>query len=245
MGYKICLVSPDQSISRTAAEVVRELGSDLRCDLTIIDGNVQTSVKNVRPYVENGVDAIISRGGTAMALKEAYPDVPVIAIQIEATDILKAIRTFPKGTKIGLISYSEIVYQYQAVAELLGAHDITFFRLFQLGDEDKEIDQYVQDACNQGIEALIGSIHVRSCAKKYNLKFAFLSSGKNAILHAIREAAATTIVRQHDQDAFRLIADIVNYTFMGTAVFDRQGNLQTWNPAFAAMFPYEEEKTWK
>lgn len=103
MKYNICLVSPDKSISNSTAEVVKELGDDLRCDLEIIDGNVKTAVQNVKPYIEKGVDAIISRGGTAIALMKAYPQIPVVAIQIEATDILKALRNIPAGTRIGFI----------------------------------------------------------------------------------------------------------------------------------------------
>lgn len=243
--YNICLVSPDPSISRTTEQVVQELGDDLRCNVIIIDGNVKTAVRHVKPYVEKGIDAIISRGGTAIALTRAYPQLPVIAIQIEATDILKAIQGIPDGTKIGFISYSEVIYQYQALAELMGVHKITFFRLFHLGDEDTVIEQYVRDAWKQGIEVLIGSIHVREYAKKYNLRFVFLESGKGAILRAIREAASTILVRCQDRDEFKLISNIVDYTFTGTAVFDSRGRLQKWNPAFASMFAGESGTDWK
>ena len=243
--YNICLVSPDPSISRTTEQVVQELGDDLRCNVIIIDGNVKTAVRHVKPYVEKGIDAIISRGGTAIALTKAYPQLPVIAIQIEATDILKAIQGIPDGTKIGFISYSEVIYQYQALAELLGVHKITFFRLFHLGDEDTVIEQYVRDARKQGIEVLIGSIHVREYAKKYNLRFVFLESGKGAVLRAIREAASTILVRCQDRDEFKLISNIVDYTFTGTAVFDSRGRLQKWNPAFASMFAGESGTDWK
>ena len=245
MKYNICLVSPDPSISHAAEQVVQELGDDLRCNVIIIDGNVKTAASHVKTYVEKGIDAIISRGGTAIALTRAYPQMPVIAIQIEATDILKAIQGIPDGTKIGFISYSEVIYQYQALAELMGVHKITFFRLFHLGDEDTVIEQYVQDARKQGIEVLIGSIHVREYAKKYNLRFVFLESGKGAILRAIREAASAILVRWQDRDEFKLISNIVDYTFTGTAVFDKRGMLQKWNPAFASMFAGEPGTDWK
>lgn len=92
---------------------------------------------------------------------------------------------------------------------------------------------------------LIGSIHVREYAKKYNLRFVFLESGKGAVLRAIREAASTILVRCQDRDEFKLISNIVDYTFTGTAVFDKQGVLQKWNPAFASMFAGESGTDWK
>lgn len=245
MKYNICLVSPDKSISNSTAEVVKELGDDLRCDLEIIDGNVKTAVQNVKPYIEKGVDAIISRGGTAIALMKAYPQIPVVAIQIEATDILKALRNIPAGTRIGFISYSEIIYQYKTLEEILGVQKIKFFRLFHLGDEDKLIEKYVCDAKEQGIEVLIGSIHVRQYARKYHLGFVFLESGKGAILRAIREAASMILVRNHERDDFKIISNIVDYTLNGAAVFDRDGTLQKWNPAFASMFLDVLGKDWQ
>ena len=81
-------MAPHKDIANAVRDVIQEQGEALLCDITIVEGDMENGVRLSKPTVEKGVDAIISRGGTAHVLAEAYPRIPVIEIQVDALDIL-------------------------------------------------------------------------------------------------------------------------------------------------------------
>lgn len=112
MDYKVCVVAPNEHISHTVHELVEELKHELQGKIIIVNGDMENGVRNAKSVIERGVDAIISRGGTAYLLSQVYTRVPVIAIQIDALDILKTVRRIGEDKHIGFISYSNVIYQY-------------------------------------------------------------------------------------------------------------------------------------
>lgn len=236
MKSKICLVAPHKDIANAVRDVIQEQGEALLCDITIVEGDMENGVRLSKPTVEKGVDAIISRGGTAHVLAEAYPRIPVIEIQVDALDILKTIRSIPSGKHIGFISYSNVIYQYQAMAEVLDNHPITYFHFVTQGEEPL-IEHYVQEAKEAGVDILIGGAHVQTYAKRQGIKSIFLLAGKDTILKAIREEEASIQVRKKERESLKVVNDIVDHAFIGIAVFDKHAHLQKWNTTLLTFFP--------
>lgn len=236
MKYKLCVVAPDKQIADTVRTVIDEVGDELQSKFIIIEGDMETGVRNVKPIIEQGVDAIVSRGGTAYILAQIYTRIPVISIQIDAMDILKTVRSIPGKHKIGFISYSNVIYQYQAMASVLGVKTITYFRFFDYGEEYR-VDQYVREAKEKGCDILIGGAHVRDFSKKYGIQSVYLGSGKDTVLKAIREAETALQVRQREKDNLKIINDIVDHAYIGVAVFDKRRRVQRWNTTLLTQFP--------
>ena len=236
MNYKVCVVAPNEYISHTVHELVEELKHELQGKIIIVNGDMENGVRNAKSVIERGVDAIISRGGTAYLLSQVYTRVPVIAIQIDALDILKTVRRIGEDKHIGFISYSNVIYQYQAMAEVLGVNKIPYFQFVDYGEEYR-IEQFVQEAKECGVDILIGGAHVQDYAKKYGISSVFLESGKDTVLKAIREAETAIIVRRKEQENLKIINDIVDHAYIGIVVFDKHCHVKKWNTTFLSMFP--------
>lgn len=236
MDYKVCVVAPNEHISHTVHELVEELKHELQGKIIIVNGDMENGVRNAKSVIERGVDAIISRGGTAYLLSQVYTRVPVIAIQIDALDILKTVRRIGEDKHIGFISYSHVIYQYQAMAEVLGVNKIPYFQFVDYGEEYR-IEQFVQEAKECGVDILIGGAHVQDYAKKYGISSVFLESGKDTVLKAIREAETAIIVRRKEQENLKIINDIVDHAYIGIVVFDKHCHVKKWNTTFLSMFP--------
>ncbi len=236
MDYKVCVVAPNEHISHTVHELVEELKHELQGKIIIVNGDMENGVRNAKSVIERGVDAIISRGGTAYLLSQVYTRVPVIAIQIDALDILKTVRRIGEDKHIGFISYSNVIYQYQAMAEVLGVNKIPYFQFVDYGEEYR-IEQFVQEAKECGVDILIGGAHVQDYAKKYGISSVFLESGKDTVLKAIREAETAIIVRRKEQENLKIINDIVDHAYIGIVVFDKHCHVKKWNTTFLSMFP--------
>lgn len=235
MDYKVCVVAPNEHISHTVHELVEELKHELQGKIIIVNGDMENGVRNAKSVIERGVDAIISRGGTAYLLSQVYTRVPVIAIQIDALDILKTVRRIGEDKHIGFISYSNVIYQYQAMAEVLGVNKIPYFQFVDYGEEYR-IEQFVQEAKECGVDILIGGAHVQDYAKKYGISSVFLESGKDTVLKAIREAETAIIVRRKEQENLKIINDIVDHAYIGIVVFDKHCHVKNGIRLFSLCF---------
>ena len=236
MNYKICVVAPENQISCAVHELTEELKDELYGKIIVVNGDMEHGVRNAKTVIEQGVDAIISRGGTAYLLSQVYSRIPVIAIQIDALDILKTVRRIGEDKHIGFISYSNVIYQYQAMAEVLGVNRISYYQFVDYGEEEL-IEQFVQEAGECGVDILIGGAHVQNYAKKYGLSSVFLESGKDTILKAIHEAETAILVKRKEQENLKIINDIVDHAYIGIVVFDKHRRVKKWNTTFLSMFP--------
>ena len=236
MNYKICVVAPENQISRAVHDLTEELKDELYGKIIVVNGDMEHGIRNAKTVIEQGVDAIISRGGTAYLLSQVYSRIPVIAIQIDALDILKTVRRIGEDKHIGFISYSNVIYQYQAMAEVLGVNRISYYQFVDYGEEEL-IEQFVREAGECGVDILIGGAHVQNYAKKYGLSSVFLESGKDTILKAIREAETAILVKRKEQENLKIINDIVDHAYIGIVVFDKHRRVKKWNTTFLSMFP--------
>src|SRR5690606_30886241 len=73
-------------------------------------------------FVNDGqatIDAIITRGGTALKLKEEF-NIPIIEIEVTILDILKSVeRAKAHGKKIGVIGFPNVISNISTLSSFM------------------------------------------------------------------------------------------------------------------------------
>jgi ABC-type uncharacterized transport system substrate-binding protein len=113
--YDILLIAPYKELEITAKDVIREYNFNVH----IVHGNLSDGASIAKSAEENGVEIIISRGGTYQLIKDAV-NIPVVEIQVSAFDILRALKKLLnfKGP-IGIIGYKNVVFGIDTLIEVL------------------------------------------------------------------------------------------------------------------------------
>ncbi|MGE4413103.1 MAG: PrpR N-terminal domain-containing protein, partial [Candidatus Caldatribacteriota bacterium] len=116
MKYNVGLIAPYRELADLFAEVCREFNKKI----TIKIGDLEEGVKQAKELEKQGVEVIISRGGTAIALEQEFSDIPVVRIQISGFDIIRAIHKIKKETnKIAIIGFHPFTYGVEGLGKIL------------------------------------------------------------------------------------------------------------------------------
>ncbi len=93
---------------------------ELGIDVIVEEGALAEGVRAARRAVENGAEAIVSRGGTALRISRAL-SVPVVEIQVSPYDILRCLYQLREyGGVIGITGFRNVVYGCESLGNMLG-----------------------------------------------------------------------------------------------------------------------------
>ncbi|MQL52059.1 AAA domain-containing protein [Desulfofundulus thermobenzoicus] len=220
-GLKIALIAPYDELSRLASEVCVELGENI----AIATGDLVEGVSVAKQFIEQGMEVLISRGGTATAIR-ASVNVPVVEIAISGFDIIRAInQARRKGRKIGVVGFKNVIYGSKSLAEIL---DVEIHELV-IGSSS-EAQEAIKEARDQRVDVLVGDVVATRMAREYGLESVLITSGKEAISQAIREAHEIGAVRQQERARAEQLKTILEFAFEGIVAVDQQGYINLMNP---------------
>ncbi len=179
MNQKVALIAPYIDLGNTARKLIKN--SDFQ--IKIVIGNQQEGLQWGRSLVEQGVEVLISRGGTAQLLKQELK-IPIVEIRVSAYDILRALRKIPSPRrKIGIIGFENIVYGSQELAGLLDI-DLVVFTI----NKREDVPMQLEMAKQSGVDTIIGDKIVVSYSNEIMEKSILIESGPEAILQALHDA---------------------------------------------------------
>jgi hypothetical protein len=122
MKAKICLIAPYKQLKHTASQVIRAMKADTNPapDIKVVCCPIQKSVALAKELKAQGVQIIITRGGTATAIRKLV-DIPLVEIQITGFDVMRAISPYRKTTDtIGIIGFENVVRGCQLTCSFWG-----------------------------------------------------------------------------------------------------------------------------
>lgn len=221
MGFKIGLIAPYSDLADLALEVCREIGEDV----DVRQGDLSKGVEIARTMQRQGVDVIISRGGTALAIEQAV-DVPVVAIQVSGFDIVRAIHTARAfGENIGVIGFKNVIYGTDSVQDMLGVT----LKLIYLEDE-ADAEARVEAAVKSGLRVIVGDAISTRVTARYGVKGVLIQSGKEAIVKAIEEAKHVASIRKRERQRAEELKAILDFSYEGIVAVDQDGVIKVFNP---------------
>ena len=86
---RIVFIAPNQKLCENGRRMIADLGMDQQVDT--YQASLSEGVAIARRAEAEGVDAIVSRGGTAEMIKKSGIRTPVIEIPITAPDLVQAL----------------------------------------------------------------------------------------------------------------------------------------------------------
>ena len=231
----IAFVVPDPSIVQVVhdAWALHEKIFGKSRDLAYtVDCEIQADIVLSRHY---DADVIVSRGGTALALKEHHILTPVVEIPITSNDIATSIRRaiavhgeLPIGV-VGTINTIRGIYfmrkKFPVTVTPYPTASVNFRDLID------GMERAVADGCK-----LILAGH-RTCdyCEKHNIPAGLINSSVESVFLAITEAKRCAGVAQVERQNSMIFRGVVEHVFEGIIAVDRDNLIRTFNPAAARL----------
>ncbi len=218
----IAFLAPHTSMLEKARAVFQKKHSDIRCE----QGLLSEGVKVASSLVAKGTQIIITRGGTASAIRNAGLEVVVVEVPITGFDIIRTVEQAKlHGRRIGAVAFSSMIEGMDFLGPILGV-DIRPYPF----DNENEAEPQVDRAIRDGADVVIGGFITGKAAEKHRHPFALIDSGTEGILQAAQEAKRIAQARNLEKTKTSLFRAVLDYAYEGIISVDREYRITFFNP---------------
>ena len=214
---KIGFIAPYLKLAEEAEIVGRLTG--IRPVTRIADGYEAISV--AEEMINEGVGVIISRGGTAIILKDSSRvRVPVVELYIQAMDIMRAIKTATEKTdRICVCGYENVLVDLDSIADVFG---ISILRTVTDKDESIEVKTEKIKTVASSVDHIVGDAKACQIAARFGLESTLIESGMNAIMAALEESGKILKALEHEEERTEEIKKVLDCTHESIVLLDRE-----------------------
>ena len=224
MDTQILFVAPFASMYETAVQVVKEQFADKQMHIRVIQGNLDESLSVVRQAVEDGAEVIVSRGGTAKLIAENV-QIPVISVRVSMIDVMRLIVAHGRAyDKVGIAGFRNVIYGTEEVSHILGI-ELVEISLQGGGEAVEKLTQAAAD----GVQFIVGDTISVKVARKLGMEGAIISSGREAVFSALKEALLIARIRREEQERSAMLQTVVNQSTDGIVAVDAAGHITMMN----------------
>ncbi|MGE5653290.1 MAG: sigma 54-interacting transcriptional regulator [Bacillota bacterium] len=207
-------------------EVAEAAAKDFSEPVTVRAGSMSQGVTVARKLMAQGADAIICRGGTAMALADEGFPIPIVELRVSAYDIARTLhKARQHGQRIGVIAFANMVYGIECLEEIMGIKLSTY-----LVHSETEVESRVKQAKQDGLEVVVGGGVLAQYAKIHGLKFQVIESGKEVFWQAFREAKLIAQARRELKERAEQLKTVIDYAYDGVVAVDQSSRITACNP---------------
>jgi PAS domain S-box-containing protein len=220
MGSKVVLIAPYPELREATEQMVAEL----RVDISVVEGDLNEGVLAAERAVAEGAEVLVSRGGTALLIKESV-DVPVVQIEVSPFDIIRSLETL-KGQQgpIGVIGFRNLIYGCESIGKVLGVD----LRELPIASRE-EVPAVIGAAAAAGIRVIIGGNAAIKQAASHGLKGVLVVSGREALLRSLHDALRLADVRRAERGRAELLRALVSSAHEGIVAVDTQERVTVFN----------------
>jgi len=233
MGAQILVTSSYSEMTN----LIREVAVDLNIEIIVIEEILDNAAKSVREKVQNNgeIEVIISRGGTAEAIKETI-DIPVIIIEGTDFDLLRSMWEAKSKNKrcIGFLAYKyyQIDYDFELIEKIL---DIQVKQYLYTNHQN--IAEQVEKAYHDGTDVLVGGGQYGvTLSQSYGMNGGLIHSSRRAVIQALQRAQAILDVIKKQKAHEEELKTIINSAYEGIIAFDRLNNVTLFNSVAQRIF---------
>ncbi|WP_425058266.1 Anaerobic nitric oxide reductase transcription regulator NorR [Sporomusa carbonis] len=195
-------------------------------DITVVKGLLSEGVIIASSLVATGTEIIITRGGTASAIRNAGIPVTIVEVPITGFDIIRCVeRAKRHGRRIGAVSFPAMLQGIDCLSSILGV-DIHLYPI----NEESEAETQVVRAFQDGVDVVIGGFITGKAAQQHNYPFELIDSGAEGILQAALEAKRIAYARNLEKTKTSLFRAVLDYAYGGIIAVDNQYCVTVFNP---------------
>ena len=222
-------------------ELFSEICQEINKKIIIKIGDLEEGVRQAVELEKQGViDVIISRGGTAIAIKKEILDIPVVEVQVSAFDLIRALHQARKETnKVAIVGFYPFTYGIKGLEEIMNLNikiltlkENWYIRPFYIKEKLKEIEK-------QGYNWVVGDNISVETAESLGMNTVLVESGKEALMQSILEAERVAEVRKRELEKTKRIKSIIDFAYEGIITVDPKGVIDTFNPRAVKIFERE------
>ncbi|MGM7724793.1 sigma 54-interacting transcriptional regulator [Metabacillus sp. Hm71] len=225
----ILIIAPYETMVQQAERMIKSSN----IPFTVIPGNLKENLNEIRTCINQGAKILISRGGTAQALRNTF-DLPVIEIPVTSVDILMALsKASEQGfKKIAFITTLNILFQAQHFKNIMDL-DLQFVPCQDVNEIPEMVKHLIEDG---GIEAVVGDVVATQQAVNHGIYGCLLESGPMSLQMALNEAS--TILKSMEKEKARLkqLETILNFTTEAVLTIDSDENVSVYNTSAERIF---------
>ena len=230
----ILFISPDEHMAAAASRAAIGFPDKV----IVVQGLLADAMPVARRFEREGVDVIISRGGTMLMLRKAGISTPVVELQVTGRDLseamVRAIRTSGKPhPRLGVICYPNMMQQLRDFAPCLSA-DMRFFELPEeiLGprDTDSVLGEILETATASGIDVVLGGVITVRAAESRNLPAVLIESGEASVAYALEEARRIAYARRLEMRRTEELRAVLDNAYEGVVAVNTAGDVTLCNP---------------
>ncbi|MFP7737356.1 PrpR N-terminal domain-containing protein [Priestia aryabhattai] len=220
---KVMAIAPYNGLK----ELMITLGEKEEFELQVEIGDLQEGLTLAKDAVNNDIDIIISRGGTAELIQRELT-IPVVEIEVSGYDMLRVLtlaKDYP-GKK-AIVGFSPISEGASTICEILDIN-MSAYKV----KEEKEIEPILIQLQQEGYTNIIGDAVTVKTAERLGLNGILLTSGKESVLKSFQNAKKIYRFLSSFKKNYLISFDIVQNETEGIVVYNSTSQAIFANPYF-------------
>lgn len=173
--------------------------------ITAVTGNLEKGAALAKELEQQGMDVLISRGGTAKLIREAVA-LPVIDVHMSGYDLLRSIMLASghRGEKKALVGFPNITIGAASIVSLLEI-DLKVVTLADASD----VEPVLNGLKAEGYIRILGDVVTVNAAQQLGMNGLLIQSGRESILQSLEEARRLYKTQQKTQQLLRLFEHLI------------------------------------
>lgn len=231
---EISMIAPTKDLSKKAIEIIEQRNDhiDVYTLATEVDA-IGDALRIAKELIEQGTKIILSRKGTAVAIRNAKLDVSVVVINIMLSDYIEPIKIAMKyDGVIAFFTYDEMTEDVKSLCYMLDI-DARYYTFKSDKESEIRVKQAIEDRAVLGI----GGSMTQKYADRYGLNHITIENSEISIVNAIENAKELLTVKKEElkkQEDLKIQLEryqaILNFTHDAIIAIDEYGIVDVINP---------------
>ena len=231
MNYKMIMTAGYPEM----AEVINEIATELKLNITIVEGILEEAALEVKKLVSHGgYEVVISRAGTAACLQDIV-DLPIVYSDSDHFDLLLSFLEAKKmGNKVCFITYPEegFLFDFNKINEVMG-FDVMLYPY----KTNEELVKQVKRAKEDGVDVIVGGgVRTANLATSYGIKSMYIKANKRTIKRALVLANQVAKDRMIIKAKVKQLNAVINVSEEGILFVNTNHVVEACNPAAEKLF---------
>ncbi|WP_353095471.1 sigma 54-interacting transcriptional regulator [Tissierella praeacuta] len=234
LATEIALIAPTIELTKKTKKIIDERNEKINVFTSMVEVDaISDALRIARKIVEEGTKIIITRKGTAIAIRNAKLDVSVVVINTILSDYVESIKVAKQyNGLIAFFSYDKMTDDVKSVCSMLDMK-AKFYNF----KSDKDCEKIVKQAIKDGAVLGIGGVMSQKYSDIYNLNHITIENSEVSIVNAIENARQLLLVKKEElnkQNELKLQLErykaVLNFTHDAIIAVDETGTIDVINP---------------
>jgi len=207
-------------------------------------GSLSEGVRKAKELMDKGVDIIIARGETAYNIRDAYPDLIVVAVPITGFDLAMALEESRRyGSPVAVISFPSMIRRVEQLEVPLGIKILKYELPPQPSSE--VVGGMLDAAVAAGAKVVLGGFTPNREAKKRNIPYVSIPTSDEAYIEAFHHARSLLQSIEQERARSGFIEGILGYAHEGIISIDNTGAIRLINSVARKILKHQPGKSKK